>query len=91
MECCHARLRIAEGGTATLHVADSDAATFAAYQYVPYVPVLERWGGPYEVTPQATAQTLATSGLQMARDLTIDPIPSNYGLVTWDGSTLTVS
>lgn len=86
-----ATLRVEGGGSATLKVEEHDSATFAASQYVPYVPVLERWEGPYEVTPQATAQTLATSGLQMARDLTIGPIPSNYGLVTWDGSTLTVS
>lgn len=86
-----ATLRVEGGGSATLRVGEHDSATFAASQYVPYVPVLERWEGPYEVTPTASAQTLATSGLQMASDLTIGPIPSNYGLVTWDGSTLTVS
>lgn len=86
-----ATLRVEGGGSATLKVEEPTSATFAASQYVPYVPVLERWEGPYEVTPQATAQVLATSGLQMASDLTIGPIPSNYGLVTWDGSTLTVS
>ena len=86
-----ATLHVEGGGSATLKVGEPTSATFAASQYVPYVPVLERWEGPYEVTPQATAQVLATSGLQMASDLTIGPIPSNYGLVTWDGSTLTVS
>lgn len=86
-----ATLRVASPGSATLKVVEPTSAAFAASQYVPYVPVLERWDGPYEVTPAATAQTLATSGLQMARDLTVGPIPSNYGLVTWDGSTLTVS
>lgn len=86
-----ATLRVEGGGSATLRVGEHDSATFAASQYVPYVPVLERWEGPYEVVPTASAQTLATSGLQMASDLTVGPIPSNYGLVTWDGSTLTVS
>lgn len=47
--------------------------------------------GPYEVTPSGVAQTLATAGRRMASDVTVNPIPSNYGLVTWDGSTLTVS
>lgn len=47
--------------------------------------------GPYEVTPSGVAQTLATAGRRMASDVTVQPIPSNYGLVTWDGSTLTVS
>ena len=27
----------------------------------------------------------------MASDVTVNPIPSNYGLITWDGSVLTVS
>lgn len=47
--------------------------------------------GAYEITPSGVAQTLATAGRRMASDVTINPIPSNYGLVTWDGSTLTVS
>lgn len=51
----------------------------------------EEFAGPYEVTPTAETQTLTTSGLYMAQDVTINPIPSNYGLITWNGSTLTVS
>lgn len=47
--------------------------------------------GSYEVTPSAETQTLNTSGLMMSQDVTINPIPSNYGLITWNGSTLTVS
>lgn len=47
--------------------------------------------GAYAVTPSAQAQTLSTRNLRMTDDVTIAPIPSNYGLITWDGSTLTVS
>lgn len=47
--------------------------------------------GPTTVTPSAQAQTLETAGFYMREDITIEPIPSNYGLITWDGSTLTVS
>ena len=47
--------------------------------------------GPYEVTPQAQTQTLETDLLYMRGNITINPIPSNYGLITWNGSTLTVS
>ena len=50
---------------------------------------------PYEgslvVTPSDETQTLATTGKTMLRDVTVNPIPSNYGLITWDGSVLTVS
>ena len=47
--------------------------------------------GPYEFTPTDEAQIVQVGGLQMKQDLVIDPIPSNYGLITWNGSTLTVS
>lgn len=47
--------------------------------------------GEYEVTPSAETQTLATQGKNLEQDIVINPIPSNYGLITWNGSTLTVS
>lgn len=47
--------------------------------------------GPTSVTPSAQAQTLHTKGTALLSDITIGAIPQNYGLVTWDGSTLTVS
>ena len=47
--------------------------------------------GAYTVTPSADAQTLQTNGLRMTDNITIEPIPSNYGLITWNGSTITVS
>lgn len=53
-----------------------------------YVPEYE---GEYVITPQATAQTLLTEGKKMMDNIRIEPIPSNYGLITWNGSTLTVS
>lgn len=47
--------------------------------------------GEYSVTPSAAAQTLETNGLRMTDNITINPIPTNYGLITWNGSTITVS
>lgn len=52
---------------------------------------VDDYTGEYEVTPSAEAQTLQTNGLRMLDNVTINPIPSNYGLITWNGSTLTVS
>lgn len=49
------------------------------------------YDGAYEVTPTQDTQTLVTDGKQMTGDVIIHPIPSNYGLITWNGSTLTVS
>ncbi len=47
--------------------------------------------GTYTVTPTQETQTLLTANLRMLENVTINPIPSNYGLITWNGSTLTVS
>lgn len=41
--------------------------------------------------PTQYMQTVPVSGLLMKQDIAINPIPSNYGLITWNGSTLTVS
>ena len=54
----------------------------------PPVPV---YHGPYEVTPTQSTQTLHTSGYKLTHNVTVNPIPSNYGLITWNGSVLTVS
>ena len=51
----------------------------------------EPYEGEYEITPSMETQTLSTSNKLLARDVTVNPIPSNYGLITWNGSTLTVS
>lgn len=50
-----------------------------------------KYDGPYELTPGEEAQVLPTQGFTMAEDFVINPIPSNYGLITYDGSTITVS
>lgn len=58
---------------------------------IPTVVAPPIYDGPYEVTPGASAVTLETNGLSMAGNVVINPIPSNYGLITWNGSTITVS
>lgn len=53
--------------------------------------ITEHYRGSYEFTPTSEAQTIPVSGLLAERDITIQPIPNNYGLVEWNGSTLTIS
>lgn len=44
------------------------------------------------VTPtQNTQVVLPDTGKDGLSKVTVNPIPSNYGLITWDGSVLTVS
>ena len=45
-----------------------------------------------EVIPSAEEQTItADIGFGGLSSVTISPIPQNYGLITYDGSTITVS
>ena len=51
----------------------------------------QTYEGPYEVTPSAEMQTLQTKNFRMTDNIVVNPIPSNYGLITWNGSIITVS
>ena len=53
------------------------------------VPVI--FDGSYEYTPSAEEQTIPIDGMVAEQNITINPIPSNYGLITWNGSIITVS
>lgn len=52
---------------------------------------LPAYTGSYTVTPSQTEQILLTDEMRMTGNITVEPIPSNYGLITWNGSFLTVS
>lgn len=52
---------------------------------------IEVYTGSYEVTPTQSTQTLQTQDKLMNDNVQVLPIPSNYGLITWNGSVLTVS
>lgn len=47
--------------------------------------------GAVEFVPSAQPQTVQIENMVAHQNIIIDPIPQNYGLITWDGSTLTVS
>lgn len=50
----------------------------------------EYYDGPTEVTPSEDTQVLLTDELMMADNVTVNPIPQNYGRLLWNGSILTV-
>ena len=54
-------------------------------------PAKDTYKGSYNVTPSNIVQILHTEGLVMNDDVTIEKIPDNYGLITWNGTVLTVS
>lgn len=47
--------------------------------------------GPTEITPTRETQTLETAYKSVLTNIVVKPIPENYGLITWNGSVLTVS
>lgn len=69
----------------------SAAASISGTITVPSAVGGDPYTGSYEVTPSTNTQTIPTSGKVMYQNVTVKPIPSNYGLITWNGSTLTVS
>ena len=70
---------------------DDDIYVDIDMQVVTQVVNPEEYEGEYTVTPTQVRQVLSTNRKVMTDDITIEPIPSNYGLITWDGSTITVS
>ena len=55
------------------------------------VTAFDWYEGPYEITPSGEAQTISIKHLMASENITVNPIPDNYGLITWDGAVLTVS
>lgn len=47
--------------------------------------------GETTVTPSDVTQVLYTADMTVLENITINPIPNNYGLIGWNGSVLTVS
>lgn len=83
------KLRVQTNNDIRLTVSDNNSATFTAEQGIPLYP--QDYTGSYEVTPSSQTQTLPTSGLMMTGNVVVNPIPSNYGLITWNGTGLRIS
>lgn len=50
-----------------------------------------RYSGEYTVVPSPVRQTLSTAGKVLREDVVVEPIPQNYGLITWSGLGIRVS
>lgn len=72
---------------ATLSGVQSLTATLS----LPQAVAVDEYSGPYEFTPGNAPQVVEIANKKATADITIGPIPDNYGLITWDGATLTVS
>lgn len=50
----------------------------------------KQYTGEYEFTPAENTQIISINGLVATKNITINPIPNDYGRVIWDGVTLTI-
>jgi hypothetical protein len=51
----------------------------------------DQYTGLQTITPSSTEQILETDRKVVLGNIIVNPIPQNYGLITWNGSTITVS
>ena len=71
---------------------DGDDVTFTTSEYVEVrQSEAPEYEGPYEFTPTEETQTVACAEKLTTENIVINPIPNNYGLITWNGSIITVS
>ena len=81
-------LHVEDGALVGMTVSENSATTLNVDGEV-FSP--KTYHGSYSVTPSSDGQVLPTAGMALREDIVVDPIPSNYGLITWNGSTITVS
>lgn len=84
-------LRTIEQGNIRIASVTQGIARPVKVQQASIVYPYEQYTGAYEITPTGEAQTISVKDKLMTGNIVINPIPNNYGLITWDGSTLTVS
>ena len=83
-------VRVAVSGVAVNAAAESGVISVPAAAAVKFEIGGEAYAGSYEFTPIDEAQTISCEDRLMMQDITIHPIPSNYGKVSWDGAKITI-
>lgn len=68
----------------------SPAQNMEGELHIAPTPGIEYYEGEYEFTPAETIQTVPIIGKTATRNITVNPIPLNYGRLSWDGGRLTV-
>lgn len=84
-------LRVEEQSPISLEVSEGTICSPLGVDTVIVSSTVPNYEGTYHITPGDEVVILNTNGMKMGRDVTIDPIPSNYGKIGWNGSYLTVS
>jgi hypothetical protein len=82
------KLKVQESPAVRFRVHEPDSLSFKVDQGIPIYP--NPYEGPYQVTPGEEAQILTTDHLMMTRNVVVEPIPSNYGRIAYNGTALLV-
>lgn len=83
-------VKVTVGDVQQVRVKTSDL-TAGVYISSPIVPLSVPYTGEYEFTPSDTEQIINVSGKTPLQNIKINPIPNNYGLITWNGAYLFIS
>lgn len=78
-------------GIGTLEGSLSSAGTLDGSLTIPSAAGVEKYEGGYTFTPSSSEQIIPILGKMATENIVINPVPSQYGLITWDGATITVS
>lgn len=84
-------LQIDESQTEFEFSVENDNEIEFTNDYVINVSVVPIYDGDYEITPGEEAVILQTNGKELTGNITVNPIPSNWGKIGWNGSYLTVT
>lgn len=84
------KLTVQTDETARLGVDSPEAVELNAETHI-VVDTTTIYDGAYEWTPTDSVQLIEIENKKALGQIKINPIPQNYGLVTWNGSTLTIT
>lgn len=74
-----------------VHVSSSGGVILSSVGSAYFMGKDAPYEGPVVFTPSPEQQVIPTAGKAVSENLIINPIPSNYGLVTYNGAFITVS
>ena len=57
---------------------------------IQFIENVNYYDGAYSFTPSSAAQTIEIQDLTARQNITIEPIPSNYGRIIYNGATIRV-
>lgn len=73
-----------------VNLSSGDVLKVEVMQGIINKPSTDTYKGNYRVTPNQSKQILNTSGKTLTDNIVVEPIPSNYGKIIWNGSAITI-